>query len=200
MLERDEERVERALTRYLHGRRVGEIAAELAVSPSTVRRWIREALRSLADDARAERAAQLQRAIESQRAVASAAWEAYERERALDEALLRGDLDRVRRRAVRGARHAATGRPASGALDPLASEDCPPVAEEEYERPARSTQGPRYLQLALAAQREVARLQGLYARLETSDSDVRITVTRGSDGSESAPPAADASPEGEKPA
>lgn len=151
MLERNEERVERTLSLYLHGRRVEEIAAELAVSPSTVRRWTREALRSLADDARAERAAQLQRAVEGQRAVASAAWEAYERERALDEALLRGDLDRVRRRSVRGARRPSTGRASSAALEAPASADCPPLAEEEYERPKRSNQGPRYLQLALAA-------------------------------------------------
>ena len=161
-----------------------EIAAELAVSASTVRRWTREALRALADDARAERAAQLQRAIESQRAVASAAWEAYERERALDEALLRGDLDRVRRRALRSARRSSAAREPSAALDAVAREDCPPLAEEEYERPKRSTQGPRYLELALTAQREVARLQGLYAKLEVSDPDVSITVTRRPDGPE----------------
>lgn len=191
MLERDGERVERALTLYLHGRRVGEIATELAVSPSTVRRWTSEALRALADDDRAERAAQLQRAIESQHAVASAAWEAYERERALDEALLRGDLDRVRRRAVRGGRRGKAAREPSAALE-APDEDCPPVAEEEYERPRRSTQGPRYLQLALAAQREVARLQGLYVKLEAGGSDVSVTVIRRPDGPENTPPGAPA--------
>ena len=185
MLERDEERVERALTLYLHGRRVGEIALELAVSPSTVRRWTREALRSLADG---ERAAQLQRAIESQRAIASAAWESYERELAFDEAVLRGDLDRVRRRAIRGARpRKAADAPATALEAP--GEGCPPVAEEEYERPRRSTQGPRYLELALDAQREVARLQGLYAKLEASASDIHLIVTRRPDGPENKPPA-----------
>ncbi|HEU0025533.1 MAG TPA: helix-turn-helix domain-containing protein [Ktedonobacterales bacterium] len=191
MLERDAERVERALALYLHGRPVAEIAAELAISPSTVRRWAREALRALADDDRAERAAQLQRAIESQRAVASAAWEAYERERALDEALLRGDLDRVRRRAIRGSRRAKAPRQPTTALEPP-DEDCPPLAEEEYERPKRSTQGPRYLELALAAQREVARLQGLYRKLEASGSNVRLTLTRRPNGPENVPPAAPA--------
>jgi transposase-like protein len=195
MLERDKERVERALTLYLQGRRVGEIAAELAISPSTVRRWMREALRSLAEDARAERAAQLQRAIESQRAIASAAWEAYERELALDEALLRGDLDRVRRRSVRGARHAARER--SSALEAPADGDCPPLAEEEYERPKRSTQGPHYLELALKAQREIAHLQGLYTKLEVSASNMSISVIKRPDGPENIPPA---SPEGEEPA
>ena len=201
MLERDEERIERALTLYLHGRRVKEIATELAVSPSTVRRWIREALRSLADDTRAERAAQLQRSIESQRAIASAAWEAYERERALDEALLRGDLDFVRRRAVRGGRRSIAARDPSAAPNMPATEDCPPLAEEEYERPKRSTQGPRYLELALAAQREVARLQGLYARLEVSDNDVHISVTERPAGPENAPPATPPTrPDDEEPA
>ena len=115
--------------------------------------------------------------------MASAAWEAYERERALDEALLRGDLDRVRRRALRAAPRVRYA-PGSAALDAVGDGDCPPLAEEEYERPKRSTQGPRYLELALAAQRDVARLQGLYAKLEVSDSEVRIIVTRRSEGPE----------------
>lgn len=174
--ERDE-RAQRALTRYLQGQRVAEVAAELAVSETTARRWIRQALATLAADERAEQATQLQRAIESQRAVASAAWEAYERERQLDEALLRGELDTVRRRAMRGRRLPAT---TGGGAD----DDCPPIAIEEYQRPKRSTQGARYLALALAAQREVARLHGLYARLEQPERAVSITISRRSDGPE----------------
>jgi transcriptional regulator with XRE-family HTH domain len=200
MLERDDERVERverALTLYLHGRRVDEIAAELGVSSSTVRRWARDALRALADDDRAERAAQLQRSIESQRSIADAAWASYERERALDEALLRGDLDRVRRRAVRAPRRAKVSREPSTALEPTGSDDCPPIAEEEYERPKRSTQGPRYLELALAAQREVARLQGLYAKLEASGTTMSISIIRRPEGPENIPPPAPALPPGD---
>ncbi|HEY7851063.1 MAG TPA: hypothetical protein VIC27_13410, partial [Ktedonobacterales bacterium] len=55
--------------------------------------------------------------------------------------------------------------------EPVGDDDapCPPMALEEYERPRRSAQGARYLAVALAAQREVARLQGLYARLEEAD-------------------------------
>lgn len=176
-----EARVEHALTRYLQGQRITTIAEDLAVSASTVRRWVGEALAAMADETRAERVALLTRSIESQRAVASAAWEAYERERALDEALLRGDLDRVRRRALRGGRPHQT--PSSG------EDDCPPVAEEEYERPKRSTQGPRYLALALAAQRDVARLQGLYSRLEVSQSKSSITIIKRAAGPENVPPA-----------
>ena len=96
-----------------------------------MRRWLRASLRTLADettddetpddgtpdetsDATATQppnprdppgplapVAQLIRAIESQRAIAQAAWEAYERERVVEDAILRGELDRVRRRAIR---------------------------------------------------------------------------------------------------
>lgn len=196
MLERDGARdgIERALTLDLRGRRVTEIAGELGVSASTVRRWTNEALRALADEDRAERAALVARAIESQRAIAGAAWEAYERERTLDEALLRGDLDRVRRRALRGSRAGRASRAPSLALEAGAGtsdeSDCPPVAEEEYERPKRSTQGAHYLRVALDAQREVARLQGLYARLENSASHVSLSIIRREGGPENAPPPA----------
>ena len=178
-----DERARRAVTLYLQGRRVVEVAAELAVSETTVRRWTRRALDTLAGDELAARANQLAAAIEGQRAVAAAAWEAYEHERQLDEALLRGELDRVRRRAIRGPR---TRGAAAGDED-----DCPPLALEEYERPKRTAQGARYLSVALAAQREVARLQGLYARLEQADRDVRITISRRPAGPENRAPAAD---------
>jgi hypothetical protein len=165
----------------LRGRRAGDVAADLGVSETTVRRWARRALETLADDERTARAALLQRAIESQRAVASAAWEAYERERQLDEALLRGELDHVRRRAIRGRRLPGAQANAPGHADDA---DCPPLAMEDYERPKRTAQGARYLAVASAAQREVARLQGLYARLEPSERDVRITISRRPDGPE----------------
>lgn len=189
-----EERARRAVTLYLHGRRVTEIAAELGVGETTVRRWTRDATRlALAEEERAARATQLGRAIESQRAVASAAWEAYERERQLDEALLRGELDRVRRRSIRGARRRGQAEREVGD-DSLASLAPPEATEateamEEYERPARGAQGARYLGLALAAQREVARLQGLYTRLEATDGDARITISRRPDGPENTPEA-----------
>ncbi len=180
-----DERARLAVTRSLQGRRVTEVADSLAVSETTARRWIRRALAELAEDERAAQATQLQRAIESQRAVASAAWEAYERERQLDEALLRGELDAVRRRAIRGPRR-ATG--AQGDTSGGDDGDCPPIAIEEYQRPKRSTQGARYLALALTAQREVARLQGLYARLEQPERAVSITISRRPDGPENTPP------------
>ena len=180
------ERAERATWLYLRGRRVAEVAAELAVSETTVRRWTRQALLNLAEEEREAQVTRLERAIESQRAVAAAAWEAYERERRLDEALLRGELDSVRRRAIRGRRQRTDPR------DDADDTDCPPLAMEEYERPKRSAQGPRYLSVALAAQREVARLQGLYARLEQPDRAVRITISRRPDGSENHAPVEDA--------
>lgn len=184
----EDERGRRAVTLYLQGRRVVDVAAELSVSETTVRRWIHRALETLAADERGERIALVQRAIESQRAVASAAWNAYERERELDEALLRGELDHVRRRAIRGRRLPVA--PSDAAESSVRNDDCTPLAMEEYERPKRSAQGARYLAVALAAQREVARLQGLYARLEPTERNVQITISRRPDGPEnSAPPA-----------
>jgi transposase len=121
-------REERAFTLYCQGMRVAEIAVTLAVSETTIRRWLRARLDTLATEERAERAEQLLRAIESQRSIASAAWRAYERERNEDE-------------------------------------------------PDRH-EGARYLSIALAAQREVARLQGLYYRIGREPSPVNITLTR----------------------
>jgi hypothetical protein len=184
-----DDRAQRALTSYLQGRRIAEVADSLSVCETTARRWIRQGLATLAADERAAQVTQLQRAIESQRAVASAAWEAYERERQLDEALLRGELDAVRRRAIRGPRRVSGAR-GSGQGDARSGDDadCPPIAIEEYQRPKRSTQGARYLALALAAQREVARLQGLYARLEQPERAVSITISRRPDGPENVAP------------
>ncbi len=121
-------REERAFTLYCQGMRVAEIAMTLAVSETTIRRWLHARLETLAQEERAERAEQLLRAIESQRSIASAAWRAYERERNEDE-------------------------------------------------PDRH-EGARYLSIALAAQREVARLQGLYYRIGREPSPVNITLTR----------------------
>lgn len=172
--------------------------------------------------------AQLMRAVESQRAIAHAAWDAYERERAVEDAILRGELDRVRRRAIRPAardmtanapttndRHGAhssgrkprlgrdersvvpatTGELSSdGAVGPLASEadeQTGNIVLEEYERPRHTSQGARYLAVALAAQREVARLQGLYERIERALPGVHIILSRRPAGRENAPHAVD---------
>lgn len=126
--EKEHSREERAFTLYCQGMRVAEIAVTLAMSETTIRRWLRAQLVTLAQEERAERAEQLLRAIESQRSIASAAWQAYERERNEDE-------------------------------------------------PDRH-EGARYLSIALAAQREVARLQGLYYRIGHEPAPVQITLTR----------------------
>jgi transposase len=133
--EQEQSREERAFTLYCQGMRVTEIALTLAASETTIRRWLRARLETLAQEERAERAEQLLRAIESQRAIASAAWRAYERERAAEE-------------------------------------------------PDRH-EGARYLSIALSAQREVARLQGLYYRIGREPAPVSITLTRRPDTPES---------------
>ncbi|HEY7341625.1 MAG TPA: helix-turn-helix domain-containing protein [Ktedonobacterales bacterium] len=128
--ELEHSREERAFTLYCQGMRVAEIAVTLAVSETTIRRWLRARLETLAQEERAERAEQLLRAIESQRSIASAAWRAYEQVR----------------------------------------NDAEPDRHE----------GARYLSIALAAQREVARLQGLYYRIgrEPAPAPVDVTLTR----------------------
>lgn len=125
-------REERAFTLYCQGMRVAEIAVTLAVSETTIRRWLRARLETFAQEERAERAEQLLRAIESQRSIASAAWRAYEQVR----------------------------------------------NDEEPDR----HEGARYLSIALAAQREVARLQGLYYRIGREPEPMDIKVTRGPEG------------------
>lgn len=69
--EQEHSREERAFTLYFQGMRVAEIATTLAVSETTIRRWLRVRLETLAQEERAERAEQLLRAIESQRSIAS---------------------------------------------------------------------------------------------------------------------------------
>jgi hypothetical protein len=173
-------RRERALALYCEGRRTSEIATVLGVSASTVRRWLKASLEGLADDARARHAEQLVRAIESQRAIASAAWEAYRNEREVERALLHGELDRVRRRTVRATRaHRGCDANAASELRPAEADEG--VLVEEYERPRHTSQGARYLGVALAAQREVARLQGLYESIRQEPPALHITLSRPED-------------------
>jgi transposase-like protein len=175
-------RQERAFALLCQGWRVAAIARALGVSPSTVRRWLRKRVDDLSQDAREAHATALLRAIESQREIARAAWEAYENERAVEAALLRGEFDRVRRRAVR---RLPSGRDHSGNADDGGKEDAgEQVLLEEYERPRHASQGARYLGIALAAQREMARLHGLYEDIAPDPGEIKITISRRPDGLE----------------
>jgi len=187
-------RRERAFELFCRGQRAPAIAREIGVAPGTVRRWLRARLGEVAREAYEERATALLRAIEGHREVARAAWEAYRQERAVEAAVLRGELDRVRRRAVRmGPRR--PGRHAQGAGDAEAGEgdEGERVLLEEYERPRLPNQGARYLGVALAAQREAARLAGLYERAVRQPTDISITITRRPDGPENLLPGQSAS-------
>lgn len=199
-------RDEHALGLYCQGMRVREIATAIGASESTVRRWLERALRTLASDEMIERAAHLLVAIESQRAIARAAWDAYSREREVEQALLHGELDRVRRRKVRtrGTRRGSSDKPArEGGAAGIprtaagAASECAATVSEEYERPRHISQGARYLAVALAAQREVARLQGLYTRLGHEQQSVSITITRRPEGPENVTPGTAPQPDAE---
>lgn len=183
---------EQAFTLYCHGFRSAAIAAAIGVNPRTIRRWLSDMRTLIAAEARADRAAELLRAIESHRAIAGAAWEAYEHERQLERQILSGELDHIRRRARHVGAHAG-GRPRihppiyppvpsspDPAFDTPDSTDATGAEEtvlEEIERPALPRQGARFLVVALAAQREVARLQGLYDHLQRERPPVHVLIT-----------------------
>jgi len=188
-------RQERALALLCQGLRPSAIAVILGTTPGTVRRWLRTRFDGLAREAREEHASALLRAIESQREIARAAWEAYQHERAVEAAVLRGELDRVKRRAVRRTGGSRSVRARSAKADQVAGKaeagedaDGEEVLLEEYERPRLPAQGSRYLALAMSAQREMARLQGLYDEIAQQPGQISITITRLPDGPENVPP------------
>src|SRR5579885_2347214 len=136
-------RRERAFALYCHGLRVEAVAATLSLPAALVREWIADLLD-----------------IEGYRAIAGAAWLAYEDERAALHAL-------------RAAQEAATDA----------------TAEEPQRQPRQpANQGARFLAIALTAQREIARLQGLYERHGQEEAPpVHITISERPEGPENIP-------------
>lgn len=191
-------RQERALALLCQGLRPPAIAALLGTTPGTVRRWLRKRFEGIQREAREEHATALLRAIEAQREIARAAWEAFEHERSVEAAVLRGELDRVKRRAVRRTGRQRPGRAIDVRPDqPDRADGEGPGAEpdagdellvEEFERPRLPAQGARYLALAQSAEREMARLQGLYDELAEPSGQISITITRRPEGPENFPP------------
>ncbi len=193
-------RQERAVTLLCQGMRPAAIAAALGTTPATVRRWVRRRFEAMAREARDDHVTALLQAIESQREIVRAAWEAYAHEREVEAAILRGELDFVRRRAVRrpdtgsrGGRSSSRGkrdaRTASDSGEPgPTDETAEELLLEEYERPKHANQGAKYLAVTLAAQREMARLLGLYDEIAQEPAQISITITRRPDGPENIPP------------
>jgi hypothetical protein len=155
-----------AIALYRRGMRPEEIAATLEVAPDAVRSQLKRWRSELRAERRREQSSQALLAVESVRAICAAAWVAFEREREIERAILAGELDHMKRRVTR-----ATPAPmgASAAEETLL---------EELERPRLSNQGPRYLSVALAAQREIARLLGLYDEAGKDREPVEILITR----------------------
>ncbi len=189
-------RQEQAFTLYCQGERTAAIAARLGVSPRTVRGWLTRARARIAGDREHDHRERLLRAIESHRAIAGAAWEAYQQERQLERDLLTGKYDHIRRRSVRRVR----GREGRGGrmrdVDADAAgdergggEECDDdTLVEEYARPRHTSQAARFLAVALNAQREVARLEGLYRQVVEPLPPAQIIITRRPDGPENIPP------------
>ena len=159
---------ERAFALYARGLRREEIAATLGVSPADLRTLLRQAMRRVNDDAQAERPLRGPLAIESVRAIYAAAWAGFERDRELERAIHNGELDHIKRRVTRDPH----------AKGPEAENGQGEILLEEFERPRVASQGPRYLTVALAAQRELARLLGLYDEAGKDREPVEILITR----------------------
>lgn len=176
---------ERAFALYARGLRREEIAATLGVSSSDLRALLRQAMHRVNDDARADRPLRGPLAIECVRAIYAAAWAGFERDREIERAILNGELDHIKRRVTRAPRATET-RPEDAGGDLLL---------EEFERPRVTSQGPRYLTVALAAQRELARLLGLYDEAGKDREPVEILITRNPPWPE--PDPSDDEPEGE---
>ena len=157
---------ERAIALYCRGARPDEIAATLAIPPEELTSVLRRWQRRLQEERRADDKYQSVLAVESLRAISAAAWAAFEREREIERATLNGELDHVKRRVTRAA---PAPRGKSAAEETLL---------EEFERPRLSNQGPRYLSVALTAQREMARLLGLYDEAGKDREPVEILITR----------------------
>src|SRR5260221_2074988 len=125
-----------------------------------------------AEDTRLDRRENLQRAIEAQLAVASAAWSEVEREREYELELRDGKHDRTKRRVIRRPRPHGRGEPAGTGLEEWE------VLEEETERPHHVSQTARLLAVAHAAQARIAQLQGLFEPLPADPTAVHVTLTR----------------------
>lgn len=217
--------MEQALALYCQGLSMAGVARVMGEADTTVRRWIRLALATLAEDARAERRLELQRLIESQRAIARAAWESYYAERdALAQQAAHAANDENDECGKNGKVGAANENDENGNIGNIGNIGNPDenrasgkngnivaigkigkigngpgrASRVEHLPPPRIPQGARYLALALAAQREVARLQGLYDRLAEVPAPMSLTIIRRPDGPENVPPTAprivDASP------
>lgn len=188
------ERADRAFELFCRGRTPAEIARQLDVSWSTAARDIRSHLRRLDLDLSVSQRLRLARALAAQQAIARAAWARLEREAELEEAWLRGELDRVRRRILRprigGA--AERGQLPSGANDPPreaadgggdegGGDRAGMVVAEEFITPRLYFHQAHLLSVVLAAEREIARLQGLYDLADVSGADVHVFVSRQQD-------------------
>ena len=165
---RDPARHERAFALYLAGYRTTQIADQFHVTDRTVRYWLRDKREDAAKESLAERPNRLIRAIEAQRAISAAAWTAYEDLRERDRLSRAGQLDLHARRVIRTTTHRGTDAAATLAAALLAAPDLAPdaptseVIVEDYRRPQLGAQIAKYLSIVATAQREIARLQGLY--------------------------------------
>lgn len=157
-----QERQERIAALYAAGHSYRAIARmldlPLATVWRTVQRLAREQPAAAQDD---PRALELARAIAVQRQITNHAWQICEAEEHLEAAALAGHLTYTRRRVIHHVD--PTGAPAVVGADAGAPTTTPPtVIVEETHRPTFCSRRRQLLRIILAAEREIARLEGLH--------------------------------------
>ena len=132
---------EQAFALHCQGLRSPAISAQLGVPQRTIRAWIAADLKILAEEQRATRREQLALAVERQHTLTAAAWSEFEAEIAARHTLLDALLLAL----------------TSAGTSPESA-----TANAPIPRLPASTPAPRYLTLILQADKEIARLLGLY--------------------------------------
>ena len=157
---------DRAWELYCQGERSPAIAAALGVPARTVRDWLRAIRTQLAPVSQQQRAQQQALAVERQRSVLAAAWDGFHTDRERQEQLYQGAYDHLTRRTTRPAPASAQTAPAAKTAKNFPASTAAPAQflDERYARPRDTTHPVQYLRLALTANREMARLLGLYDR------------------------------------
>lgn len=157
-----QERRERIAALYAAGHSYRAIARMLDLPLATVWRTVQRLAREQPSAAQDDpRALELVRAIAVQRQITNHAWQICEAEEQLEAAALAGHLTYTRRRVIHQVD--PTGAPPAVGADAGAPTTTPPtVVVEETRRPTFRSRRGQLLRIILAAEREIARLEGLY--------------------------------------
>ncbi len=157
---------ERVFALHCQGLRSPAISEQLGVPERTIRAWLRSTLDRMADEAEGQRQQQLALAVAAQQSIASAAWEAFTRAAALEAQIVQAHQRELRRAELSDDPRQSYPPEDSPNFDAFWDSAPQPPAPAPAPRapapPRLPMAGARYLSLALTAQREIARLRGLF--------------------------------------